>query len=74
MPPITKVADQAVLVETKAYPHAHWPFGKFNPVQSRVFEFYDRECNGLIAAATSAGKTVCAEKIRRSRYAPATIA
>lgn len=62
MPPISKVNDQPTLVETVNYPYARWPFGKFNPVQSRVFEFYNKECNGLIAAATSSGKTVCAEQ------------
>ncbi|MCX6010033.1 MAG: DEAD/DEAH box helicase, partial [Chloroflexi bacterium] len=32
-----------------------------NPVQSRVFEYYDKDCNVIIAANTSSGKTVCAE-------------
>ena len=61
MPPITKTQDQTVLVESKEYPHARWGFQTFNPVQSRVYEFYNQDTNGLIAAATSAGKTVCAE-------------
>lgn len=61
MPPVTKVEDQPVLVATADYPYAKWSFEKFNPVQSRVAEFYDKETSGLIAAMTSAGKTVVAE-------------
>jgi helicase len=61
MPPVTKVSDQNDLVATSNYPYAKFPFEKFNPVQSRVFDFYDKETSIVIAAATSAGKTVCAE-------------
>lgn len=61
MPPIIKVADQNQLVETVRYPYAKWKFDKLNPVQSRVFEFYDKKINGLIAASTSSGKTICGE-------------
>ncbi|CAE7860239.1 hel308 [Symbiodinium microadriaticum] len=49
------------LIPTKDFPHAHWGFTEFNPVQSRLMETYDGESNIAIAAATSAGKTVCAE-------------
>jgi replicative superfamily II helicase len=61
MPPIVAVGDQNELVATTNYPFAKFPFEKFNPVQSRIFEFYDQETSAVIAAATSAGKTVCAE-------------
>lgn len=61
MPPVVKVADQNDLIPTSQYPHAKFPFENFNPVQSRVFDFYDKETSAVIAAATSAGKTVCAE-------------
>lgn len=61
MPPVIQVTDQNNLVETKDYPYANWKFEKFNPVQSRIFDFYDKEANALIAASTSAGKTVVAE-------------
>lgn len=61
MPPIIKLTDQLDLVETKKFPHAHWKYEKFNPPQSRVFEYYDKDVNGLIAASTSAGKTCIAE-------------
>lgn len=62
MPPVKKVGDQPNLVETSKYPsYAHFPFEKFNPVQSRVFEFFQEDCNAVIAAKTSAGKTIIAE-------------
>jgi helicase len=61
VPPVTKVEDQPIIVATSDYPHAKWKFEKFNPVQSRIMDFYDKDTNGLIAAMTSAGKTVIAE-------------
>ena len=64
MPAIIKLTDQNQLVSTKKFPeYAHFPFENFNPVQSRVFEIFDKDCNVVIAAATSAGKTVTAEMI-----------
>lgn len=62
MPPLIKATDQNELVLTKKYKYASWPFKQFNPVQSRIMDFYDKEINGLIAASTSAGKTVVAEQ------------
>jgi replicative superfamily II helicase len=54
--------DQYNLVESSSYPnYAKFPFDKFNPVQSRIFEIFKDDCNIIIAAQTSAGKTVCAE-------------
>lgn len=61
VPPLVKLEDQMVLAATSDYPYAKWKFEKFNPVQSRVMEYYDKDVNGLIAAMTSAGKTVVAE-------------
>lgn len=61
MPPVTKVEDQPVVVATTEFPYAKWKFEKFNPVQSRIMDFYEKETSGLIAAMTSAGKTVVAE-------------
>lgn len=58
---ITLISDQNNLVNTSEYKFASYPFEKFNPVQSRVFEYYDKRDNLLIAAATSSGKTVCSE-------------
>lgn len=62
MPPIIKVSDQDVCVATSEYPFAEWKFEKFNPVQSRIMDFYNQDCNALVAARTSAGKTVIAEQ------------
>lgn len=61
MPPIIRTTDNDVCVATSEYPYAKWKFEKFNPVQSKILEFYDKEMNGLIAASTSAGKTVVSE-------------
>jgi replicative superfamily II helicase len=61
MPPILKISDQNDCVDTKLFPYAHWKYEKFNPPQSRVFEFYDKNVNGLIASMTSSGKTTMAE-------------
>ena len=61
MPPIIEILDQNDLVNTNKYSLASWEFENFNPVQSRIFEIYDKDINVLIAAKTSAGKTVVAE-------------
>lgn len=61
MPPIIKAEDQNVCVATAEYPYAKWKFEKFNPVQSRIMDFYNKDNSGLVAASTSAGKTVVAE-------------
>lgn len=56
--------DQDVLVESNKYPsYARFNFENFNPVQSRLFEIYNQDCNVIVAAATSAGKTVCSEML-----------
>jgi replicative superfamily II helicase len=58
---LIKVSDQTCLVETSRFPYGKYAFDSFNQVQSRVFEIYDKNCNCVIAAPTSVGKTVCAE-------------
>lgn len=58
---IISLSDQLELVNTADFPHGSYPFEKFNQVQSRVFEIHDKNCNCVIAAPTSVGKTVCAE-------------
>lgn len=60
-PRVISVSDQHQLVPTARFPHARFPFPNFNVVQSRLFESYDKDANCLVAASTSAGKTVCAE-------------
>jgi helicase len=63
MPPVVKVGDRGDLVDASTFPLAKFPFDKFNPVQSRILEYYDKDNNILIATATSSGKTVCAEMV-----------
>jgi len=53
--------ESAVLVRTADFLYAKWDFEYFNPVQSQLIEYYDKDTNGIVAASTSAGKTVCAE-------------
>lgn len=60
MPPIIKV-DDAERVNTKDYPYAKFPFDTFNPVQSRAFEYYNKDVNFIAACLTSSGKTVLSE-------------
>ncbi len=61
MPPVVKVGDRGELLQSSLFPHANWTFQQFNPVQSRVFDFYDKDNNLIVATATSSGKTVVAE-------------
>lgn len=58
---LIKISDQKTLVETKNFPYGKYAFENFNQVQSRIFEIHDKDCNCIIAAPTSVGKTVCAE-------------
>ena len=61
MAKVIKISDSDKLVPTEQYPYAKWEFKEFNPVQSRLFEIYDNGSNVCVAAATSAGKTICCE-------------
>lgn len=61
MTQVIKIGDQNTLAKTSAYPLAKWEFDEFNPVQSRLLDTYEGDTNIAVAAATSAGKTVCAE-------------
>ncbi len=61
MPKVIKISDVDELVPTAKYPYGKWDFKDFNPVQSKLFEIYEGDSNIAIAAATSAGKTVCSE-------------
>jgi len=60
---IIRIHDKAdsQLIETSAFKYARWDFDKFNPVQSAIFEHVPFDTNIVVAAATSAGKTVVAE-------------
>lgn len=61
MPPVVKVGDKEDLVDTSTFPLAKFHFDKFNPVQSRIFDYYDKDFNLVVASSTSSGKTCCAE-------------
>lgn len=63
MPPIIEVSDQNELVPTSKYPYGKFPFEFFNPVQSRVFEYYDKDFSAVVAAPTACGKTIVSEII-----------
>ena len=58
---LIRLNDSAELAETSKFPWAKWSFDKFNPVQSALVDVADKDYNGLIAAATSCGKTVMSE-------------
>lgn len=61
---IIELEDQNNLVESNRYPsYAKFNFEKFNPVQSRIFEIFSDDCNVVVAAQTSAGKTICSEML-----------
>jgi superfamily II helicase len=56
-----KPAKEIDLVPTSQFPYLKFKFEHFNPVQSEVFKYYDKDVNCVVAAATSAGKTTVAE-------------
>ena len=55
------ITDEVEIIPTCQYPHLRFKFKDFNPVQSVVFKYYDKDVNCVVAAATSAGKTTVAE-------------
>lgn len=56
-----KQEKEVQLIPTKNFPYLEFKFECFNPVQSEVFNYYDKDINCVVAACTSAGKTVVAE-------------
>lgn len=54
-------AKQIEIVKTSSFPHMKFKFENFNPVQSEVFQYYNKDVNCVVAASTSAGKTTVAE-------------
>jgi helicase len=62
MPPVKIVAERE-LIPTSQFPLGKFPFQEFNPVQSRVLEYYNLDQNVVIASSTASGKTICAELI-----------
>lgn len=61
MPSVIQIDHTEKCTPTSEYPYASWDFDKFNPVQTKLLDVYKGTSNITIAAATSAGKTVCAE-------------
>jgi replicative superfamily II helicase len=54
-------AQTGQLLPTSAYPHWSYPFEDFNPVQTATMAYAAADCNLIIGANTSAGKTIAAE-------------
>lgn len=55
------VFDKKEFIPTCKFPFAKFNYQFFNPVQSSVFNLYDKDENCLIASGTGSGKTTCAE-------------
>lgn len=53
--------DQLDLKPTASFPYASFPFESFNPVQSRILEFYSNPENCIVASSTGSGKTATSE-------------
>jgi replicative superfamily II helicase len=58
---ITSDGTDIDLVPTKDYKPYQYPFAEFNPVQSISLPYKDKDVNMVIAANTSAGKTIAVE-------------
>lgn len=58
---VYELAETTTLIPTADHKYGKWPFENFNIVQSSIFETVEKDCNCLIAASTSAGKTVISE-------------
>ena len=58
---LIEVTDVQDLVPTSKLAYGSWSFPEFNPVQSALFPLVEADLNGLVAAATSCGKTVISE-------------
>jgi len=58
---IFSLTDATELVAANKFKHGKFNFEFFNPVQSALVDVCEQDCNGLIAAATSCGKTVMSE-------------
>jgi replicative superfamily II helicase len=60
-PQVIQIDHTEDLVKTKKFKLGYWDFDEFNPIQSKLLEVYEGNTNIAIAAATSSGKTICAE-------------
>ncbi len=61
MPEVINISHTDELVPTRLFANAKFPFEYFNPIQSGIFDYYHKDVNITVAAATSSGKTLCAE-------------
>lgn len=61
MPDVIQIEHTEELASTKKFKLAKWDFDELNPIQTKLLDVYEGTSNIAIAAATSAGKTVCAE-------------
>ena len=58
---VIDLLESPTQITTQNFQWAKWPFENFNVVQSSLVDIIDKDCNCLIAASTSAGKTVISE-------------
>lgn len=58
---VINLTEVTTNVKTSDFVWAKWKFEEFNVVQSSIFPIIEKDCNCLIAASTSAGKTVMSE-------------
>ncbi len=58
---IIPISDAVSTVSTSAFEYAKFSFSEFNLVQSALLPIVEKDCNILIASATSSGKTVMSE-------------
>ena len=50
-------------MKTSQYKYCKFNFEEFNPVQEMCYNFFEQDCNLVLSATTSAGKTAIAEAI-----------
>jgi replicative superfamily II helicase len=51
------------MIKTAEYSFCKFNFTEFNPVQETCYPFFEQDCNLVLSATTSAGKTAIAEAI-----------
>lgn len=54
---------QETFTPTSEFPYLKFKFDLFNPVQSEVLKYYDKDINIVVGSNTSSGKTTIAEMI-----------
>ena len=61
MAQVIKLEETKDIIPTLNFKYGTYPFEVFNPVQSTIYPYIGSDKNAVIAASTSAGKTVIAE-------------